>query len=208
MRKIIFILFAITVVGCKKTKEETTVRANEKAITSLEDCEDLYKEMEGLNMAEVQQWLNENGHLICDNNLEYCIETYHDIESETVFQTMAGRHPENSTEINFYRMTLSEIENAIAENGAKCYEKYIGFVFVDDKMELKFEPFKDTESFYSIPFITGLRQSLKLKDDSEFKFTKSYDVAQTTMKVIFTVKDSVGEMRFYNISQDPRIRLF
>lgn len=210
MKKIIFILLAIIALGCKKTKNDSALPADTRQQeVSLEDCDDLYKEMENLGtMVEVQQWLNENGHLICDNKLEHCIEPYHVIDSQTDFEIMAGRHPENNSTIKFYTMTISEIESKIADDGAKCYEKYIGFVFNGNTMELKFEPYKTTESMYSIPFITGLRQSLSLDNDSELQFTKSFENStQTTMKVIFKVRDSNGDPHYYNITQDPRVTL-
>ncbi|MCY1479069.1 hypothetical protein D3C87_298250 [compost metagenome] len=229
MKKVPFLLFLfLSIAGCKEkpvTEEKPiTVEAESETGPNVE-CDkkikkasemlsplcaenEIIKELLCLDYVKQIEWLKKNGDKICDNNLQECIEAFHIIEDEEVFNRMAMGNISNSTKIIFVEKTWGEIENVIKE--VKCYEEYLTFDVSGNDIKLKLTTdFTTKGTCYSIPFLRGIQSRHKLGINDKFYFTKALipvtmsGRATNEQKIIFKIQKGGADFYFYDLSDFP-----
>jgi len=213
MKKILFfVCVAMAMVGCKDKTDGDKPKKSAVATPAQVNCN--HPLIAGLEKAiddgEAEDYIKNHGTEICEAGLGQCIVGYHAI-GEQSYTHYTENHVENqqggSTVIKEYPVTWGEIESFFGTTN--CYEKYLGFDFIEGNISLKLIKFSTAQTCYSKVFLTGLKDTLHMSSTDEFIFTKAMvpdPKKNNTLreKIIFKINKS-GNLYFYDLSDFPGI---
>ncbi|RDI13403.1 hypothetical protein [Flavobacterium sp. AG291] len=226
MKRILFIMFLITLVSCKKDhKQQESVTAEEhsnknemlkdevlkydsKRLSKFLQCvsnDQIYNTYIGLPLRERARWIDQNGIKICENQAYTCIYEIHEVLDVDEFNRWVRTHPENNEEIKYYEKDWDVIKKFTSD--ISCYEYYVGFTFNGNTINLKKLKYSYDETCYSKPFFESLSKFLKSGD--QLYFTKAMTPVikpsgqvTTEERVVFEIRNGT-QIRRFDISHDP-----
>lgn len=174
----------------------------------------LVDEYGNINYPQQLWWLRTFNGLVCNDDFYKCIIDYHTFKDGSIeFEKLARLHPENTTNIIYYKIAADDLKSFVYNNDFKnCYKYHVNFNLSKDGSnntiatpnKLEFDP---KLSCYSIPLLRGIILKLEEKnpDLSKINFEFCNAIIGKENKIIFKVEDiNLKYTSFYNFTTDPK----